>query len=143
MRITESRLRSITRSVISESLDGTSWEGGVESGEKITLCDVLDYFEVNNIVPKEFYTLDLFYKLSDGKEVLYIIEKGGEDSNRRVKAASLEYPVIVVMRDRNIEYVLDGNHRLQKAKDLGIEFIKVSVLDLDDPRVPEEFVSIL
>ena len=137
MRIIESRLRRIIRSVIAESLDGTRWGG--ESGEKITLRDVLEYFKVNNIMPKEFDTQDLFYKLSGGKEVLNIIEKGGEESNKRVEAASLDYPVIVVMRDRDIDYVLDGNHRLQKAKNDGIEFIKVCVLDLDDPRIPESY----
>ena len=136
MRITERRLRRIIRSVIAESLDGTIW-GGEESGKKITLRDVLGYFEVNNIKPKEFDTLDLFYKLSGGKEVLNIIEKGGEESNRRVEAASLEYPVIVVMRDGDIMYVLDGNHRLQKAKNNDVESIQVYVLDLDDPRIPE------
>lgn len=136
MRITESKLRRIIRSVIVESLDGTSWGGG-ESGEKITLRDVLEYFKANNIMPKEFDTQSLFYKLSGGKEVLNIIEKGGEESNRRVEASSLEYPVIVVMRDGDIKYVLDGNHRLQKAKNNDVESIQVYVLDLDDPRIPE------
>ena len=71
MQISERRLRRIIRSVIVESLDGTSWEGG-ESSEKITLRDVLGYFKANNIVPKEFDTQSLFYKLSGGKEVLNI-----------------------------------------------------------------------
>ena len=125
---------------ITESLDGTRWGG--ESGEKITLRDVLEYFKVNNIMPKEFDTQDLFYKISGGKEVLNIIEKGGEESNKRVEAASLDYPVIVVMRDGDIEYVLDGNHRLQKAKNNGVEFIKVCVLDLDDPSTPQMFIDL-
>jgi hypothetical protein len=125
---------------IAESLDGTRWRGS-ESGSNITLLEVLEYFKVNNIIPEEFDTQALFYKLSGGKEVLRIIEKGGKESKRRVEAASLDYPVIVVMRNRDVDYILDGNHRLQKAKDLGIENIKVSVLDLDDPRIPKEFVS--
>ena len=136
MRITESKLRRIIRSVIVESLDGTSWGGG-ESGEKITLRDVLEYFKDNNIMPKEFDTQSLFYKLSGGEEVLNITEKGGEESNRRVEAAILEYPVIVVMSDGDIKYVLDGNHRLQKAKNNDVESIQVYVLDLDDPCIPE------
>ena len=136
MRITESRLRKTIRSVIAESLDGTSWEGG-ESGEKITLRDVLEYFKANNIMPKEFDTQSLFYKLSGGKEILNIIEKGGEESSRRVEAASLEYPVIVVMRDGDIKYVLDGNHRLQKAKNNDVESIQAYILNLDDPRIPD------
>ena len=136
---------NIIRSVIKESLDSidyldsTDWRS-VDKKKRITLRDVLEYFEHNSIEPKEFVTQDLFYKLSGGKEVLNIIKKGGEESDRRVEAASLEYPVIVVMRNGKIEYVLDGNHRLQKAKNDDVEFIKVNVLDLDDPRIPEAFV---
>jgi hypothetical protein len=146
MRIAESRLRRIIRSVIAESLDGTRWRGS-ESGSDITLLEVLEYFKVNNIIPEKFDTQALFYKLSGGKEVLRIIEKGGEESKRRVEAASLVYPVIVVMRNRDVDYILDGNHRLQKAYDLSknnkeYEKIEVSVLDLDDPRIPEKFVRI-
>ena len=136
----------ITESVIAESLDGTRWRGS-ESGSDITLLEVLEYFKVNNIIPEKFDTQALFYKLSGGKEVLRIIEKGGEESKRRVEAASLVYPVIVVMRNRDVDYILDGNHRLQKAYDLSknnkeYEKIEVSVLDLDDPRIPEKFVRI-
>ncbi len=40
------------------------------------------------------------------------------------------------MRNGKIEYVLDGNHRLQKAKNDDVVFIEVNVLDLDDPRIP-------
>ena len=138
--LVENWRRLLSESILIESVDSTSWGDG-ECVDKITLREVLDYFEDNSILPKEFSTQKLFYKLSKGKEVLDIIKNGGEKSESRVKAASLEYPVIVVMRDSDIKYVLDGNHRLQKAKDLGKEFIKVSVLDLDDPRIPEAFVS--
>ena len=120
------------------SLDETIWCDG---GERITLFDVLKYFENNSIEPIEMKTEDIFYKLSSGDEVLRIIKKGGKESEERVKTASLEYPIVVIKRDSNIDYVLDGNHRLQKAKDLGKEFIKVSVLDLDNPRIPEEFLK--
>ena len=127
------------RNVIKESLDGTDWCGG-ENDERITLRDVLEYFEVNSIMPKEFNTRELFYKLSGGKEVLRVVKKGGKESEKKVKTASLEYPIVVIKRDSNIDYVLDGNHRLQKAKNDDVEFIKVNVLDMDAPRIPEEFV---
>ena len=130
------------RNVIKESLDGTDWCGG-ENDERITLRDVLEYFEVNSIMPKEFNTRELFYKLSGGKKVLRIIKKGGKESEERVKTASLEYPIVVIKRDSKIEYVLDGNHRLQKAKNniKENEHIFVLELDMDDPRILEEFVS--
>ena len=120
-------------------LDSTDWRSD-ESDERITLRDVLEYFVYNSIMPKEFNTRELFYKFSDGKEVLRVVKKGGEESEERVKTASLEYPIVVIKREGDIEYVLDGNHRLQKAKNDDVEFIEVNVLDLDDPRIPEEFV---
>ena len=133
MRITESRLRS----VIVESFKETSWG---ENGNKVSVGDVLNYFKENNIVPiilnKKEYK-EIFYKLSNGEETLPVIT-----SKDRVNAANLDYPIIAVKSNGEIDYILDGNHRLQKAKDLDVEFIKVSVLDLDDPRVPEEFVNI-
>jgi hypothetical protein len=127
------------RNVIKESLDGTDWCGG-ENDKRITLPDVLAYFEVNSIMPKEFNTRELFYKLSGGKEVLRVVKKGGKESEKKVKTASLEYPIVVIKREGKIEYVLDGNHRLQQAKNDDVEFIKVNVLDMDAPRIPEEFV---
>ena len=139
MKITENELRRLIKRVLVESLDGTSWQS--EEGSKITLRDVLDYFQSNNIMPKTFNTEKLFYKISGNKEVLNIVKKGGEESERRVKNASLEYPIIIVMRDREIKYVLDGNHRLQKAKNEDVRCVKVYVLDLDDPRTPDIFVD--
>lgn len=142
MIILESKFLRIIRNVIKESLDGTYWGG--DRGNKITLRDVLNYFEVNEIKPdrmKLFGPEGIFYKLSDGNEVLHIIEKGGKESEERVKKASLDYSITVVKRDGDIEYVLDGKHRLQKAKDFGKEFIKVNVLDLNDPSIPEEFAN--
>ena len=139
MKITENELRRLIKRVLVESLDGTSWQS--EEGSKITLRDVLDYFRSNNIMPKKFNTEKLFYKISGNKEVLNIVKKGGKESERRVKNASLEYPIIIVMRDREIKYVLDGNHRLQKAKNEGVRCVKVYVLDLDDPRTPDIFVN--
>ena len=139
MVILESKLRIIIRNAIKESLDGTYWGG--DRGNKITLRDVLNYFEDNEIKPIKMNTEDIFYKFSSGKEVLHIIEKGGKESEARVKNASLVYPITVVKREGNIEYVLDGNHRLQKAKDIGEEFIEVNVLDLNDPSIPEEFAN--
>ena len=128
----------ITESILIESLDRTSWGDG-DCVDKITLGEVLEYFKDKNIMPEIFDTRELFYKFSRGKEVLSIVKKGGKESERRVEDASLEYPIIVVMRDGDIEYVLDGNHRLQKVKMIGEESIKVLVLDLDDDRVPEMY----
>ena len=57
----------------------------------------------------------------------------------RVAAASLEHPVIVVKSGGQYRFVLDGNHRLQKAIDEKVESIKAKILDLDNPETPEVF----
>ena len=57
----------------------------------------------------------------------------------RVAAASLQYPVIVVKSGGQYRFVLDGNHRLQKAIDEEVESIKAKILDLDNPETPEVF----
>ena len=62
---------------------------------------------------------------------------------KRVAAASLEYPIIIVKRDGQYQYVLDGNHRLQKAIDKEIESIEAKILDLDNPETPERFKKCL
>jgi len=139
MRITERRLRRLIRSILLESLDGTSWSD--DKGNEVTLRDILEYFKDNNIKPKSFNTNKFFYKISDGKEVLNIIEKGGDESRKRVEKASLDYPVIVVKKEKDIKYVLDGNHRLQKAKDNNENKIKVYILDLDNKSIPGIFAE--
>ena len=56
----------------------------------------------------------------------------------RVAAASLEYPIIVVKSDGQYRYVLDGNHRLQRAIDEEVESIKAKILDVSaEAKTPE------
>jgi hypothetical protein len=133
MKIDENRLRQIIRSVIKESFEETGWFDDV-SGDRVRVGDILEYFKTSGIDPVEMNIEDMFYKLSDGKETLEVIT-----SEDRVNAANLDYPIIVIKRNGKIEYVLDGNHRLQKAKNIGEESIEVLVLDLDDDSVPEMY----
>ena len=127
--------------VLSSILDMTSWVDE-RSDNKITLCDVLDHFEKHKIECFMMKTKDIFNKFSKGEKVLSIVKAGGEESRRRVEVASLDYPIIVVKRGGILEYILDGNHRLQNAKNTKKEFIKVSILDLDDLQTPESFKNL-
>ena len=122
-------------------LDYTVWNSS-DNTVVVSLRDILEYFQMRNIKPIKMKTEEIFYKLSNENEILHIIEKGGKDSEERVKNANLDYPITVVKRDCDIEYVLDGNHRLQKAKNTGEKFIEINVLDLNDPSIPEEFWDI-
>ena len=60
------------------------------------------------------------------------------------------FPIIIVAKDGSPRYVLDGNHRLQKAADminrgdLSRRFIKAQVLDVsaDNTEIPESYKSL-
>ena len=106
-------MRQIIRSVIKESFEETGWGGG--DGNRVSVGEVLDHFEEKNIKPIDMNIEEVFYKLSNGEETLKVITSEG-----RVNAANLDYPIIVIKRNGEIEYALDGNHRLQKAKNAPI-----------------------
>jgi hypothetical protein len=113
-----------------EEWKDTSWE---DDDVKITIGDVLDYIgdDIRNISVS-----DLQNKL---KGQLY---KSLKDEERIMKA-DLKYPIILVQKDGEFSYVLDGNHRLAKAILTGEEYIKAKVLYLDDKNTPEKFKGLL
>lgn len=105
-----------------ENWRDTSWQ---TDDEKVTIGDVVDYLGDKTV---DINVLKLSQQLPP------LPTRGAE----RVAAASLEYPIIVVKSDGQYRYVLDGNHRLQKAIDEEIESIKAKILDLDNPETPEK-----
>ena len=111
------------RKFLSEDWRDTSWEDG---DEKVTIGDVVDYLgdETDDV-----NVLELSQQLPP------LPTRGAE----RVAAASLDYPIIVVKSAGQYRFVLDGNHRLQKAIDEEVETIKAKILDLDNPETPELF----
>ena len=111
------------REFLKEDWRDTSWE---TDDDKVTIGDVVDYLGDETV---DINVLELSQQLPP------LPTRGAE----RVAAASLEYPIIVVKRDGQYQYVLDGNHRLQKAIDEEIESIKAKILDLDNPETPEVF----
>ena len=111
------------REYITEDWRDTSWE---TDDEKVTIGDVVDYLGDKTV---DINVLELSQQLPS------LPTQGAE----RVAAASLEYPIIVVKSGGQYRYVLDGNHRLQKAIDEEVESIKAKILDLDNPETPEVF----
>jgi len=103
---------------------GATWTA--EDDEKITLGDVVDYLGDETV---DINVLEISQQLPP------LPTHGAE----RVAAASLDYPIIVVKSGGQYTYVLDGNHRLQKAIDQEVETIKAKILDLDNPETPEVF----
>ena len=106
------------RKYLNEDWRDTSWE---DDDEKVTIGQVVDYLgdETVNV------------NVSDLSQQLPELPTRGA---ARVAAANLDYPIIVVKSGGQYKYVLDGNHRLQKAIDEGVETIKAKVLDLSDPE---------
>jgi hypothetical protein len=112
------------REYITEDWRDTSWE---TDDDKVTIGDVVDYLGDETV---DINVLELSQQLPP------LPTRGAE----RVAAANLEYPIIVVKRDGQYQYVLDGNHRLQKAIDEEIESIKAKILDVSaEAETPERF----
>lgn len=116
--------------MLGENWRDTSWE---DDDGKITIGDITDYLgnDIRNISVS-----DLENKLGD--KVSSVTQ--GEE---RIMKADLQYPIILVQKDGEFSYVLDGNHRLAKAIMTGEEYIKAKVLYLDDKNTPEEFKRLL
>lgn len=79
----------------------TYWED--EKGHRTTIQDVLLTLQDEPVVSLEAGTLT---QLSN-----VIIEQ------HRKEGADLSFPIIVVEKDGEIQFILDGHHRLQKAVD--------------------------
>ena len=111
------------RKYLNEDWRDTSWEA---DDEKVTIGDVVDYLGDETV---DINVLELSQQLPS------LPTQGA----KRVAAASLEYPIIAVKSGGKYQFVLDGNHRLQKAIDEKVETIKAKILDLDNPETPEVF----
>ena len=115
------------RGYLKEDWRDTSWE--TDDG-KVSIGDVIDYLGEDTI---DINVLELSRQLPP-------LPTAGA---ARVAAASLEFPIMVVKFGGKYQYVLDGNHRLQKAIDEDVESIKARILDLDNPETPEVFKKVL
>lgn len=112
------------RNYLTESWRDTSWEN--DEG-KVTLGEIDDFLGDKTI---DINVLEL------SKQIPPLPTRGEE----RVAAASLEFPIIVVKKDGKFKYVLDGNHRLQKAINQEVETIKAKILDVSaEAETPERF----
>ena len=116
--------------MLGENQKDTSWE---DDDGKITIGDILDYIGDN---VRNISVVDLQNKLK-------IQPSEVTQERERIMKSDLQYPIILVQKDGEFSYVLDGNHRLAKAIMTGEEYIKAKVLYLDDKDTPEEFKRLL
>ena len=111
------------RKYITEDWRDTSWE---TDEDKVTLGEIDDFLGDETI---DINVLEL------SRQIPALPTRGKE----RVAAASLEFPIIVIKKDGQFKYVLDGNHRLQKAINQEVETIKAKILDVSAEETPERF----
>jgi uncharacterized ParB-like nuclease family protein len=112
------------RQYLAEDWRDTSWE---TDEDKVTLGEIDDFLGDKTI---DINVLEL------SRQIPALPTRGKE----RVAAASLEFPIIVIKKDGQFKYVLDGNHRLQKAINQEVETIKAKILDVSaEAKTPERF----
>ena len=105
----------------------TSWEDG---DLKVTIKEVLKYLDDNDVPVKKVNTDKL-------KSILI----AGPRDAKRVQAADLKYPAVVVVDMKgNYKSILDGNHRVDKAIRSDIPTVKVRELDLR--HAPEKYKAL-
>ena len=117
------------KDLLLESLEDTSWES---SGKKITLKQLLD---VIKDYPVENVSVEKLEKIILKKD------SGGIES-QRLSRADIKYPIIVVVDDDGTyKYILDGNHRANKAIDAGLKTIPAKLIN--PKNLPDKFQGIL
>ena len=123
-------MKNIIRKILKENWKDTEW---YNDDYTITISDVLEY------IGDKTYNVPVSYLGDKFKDNLNTITTDKE----RVMSSNLSYPIIIVKKDGDLSYVLDGNHRLMKSIIMGKELIKSKILDLDNPNVPIEFKEVL
>ena len=65
------------------------------------------------------------------------------ETKERSQESDLSFPIIICKDlEGNYSRILDGNHRLMKAKTLGEKYITAKVLDLKEVKKMKEFLEL-
>jgi hypothetical protein len=115
---------------LKEDWQDTSWTG--EKGQKVTLKQLLDIIKDYPIIQAPIEKVE---------KIIIKKDTGGIESDR-LSAADIKHPIIIVVDDNNnYKYVLDGNHRANKAIDTGLKSIPAKLVNIS--KLPDEFQSVL
>ena len=112
----------------------TSWQHARRSHEKITILEVIEHLSTQEVIEIKVTELQKYASPGGTPDWAY--------DPKRVAIANLEYPIIIVQwtdPQGYLRYILDGNHRFQKAINDGVESIKTKTLDLDNAETPESY----
>jgi hypothetical protein len=109
--------------MINEGGEDTSWTD--EEGNKITLQDILD---LTKTIPQKDYPTE---KLS--KIILNWDDNPEEIERINQVEVSKQYPILIMVdENNNIQWILDGNHRAQKALRSKTETIPAKLIKPSD-----------
>ena len=102
-----------------DGLEDTAWED--EDGNKVTLQDILD---MTKNIPQKNYPTKKLTKVAlnwdDSPEEVERIEQ---------VEISKQYPILIMVdEDGKIQWILDGNHRAQKALRAKLETIPAKLI---------------
>lgn len=115
---------------LKEDWEDTSWTG--EEGQKVTLKQLLDVIKDYPIIQAPIEKVE---------KVIIKKDTGGIESDR-LNAADVKHPIIIVVDDNNnYKYILDGNHRANKAIDTGLKSIPAKLVNIS--KLPQEFQNVL
>jgi hypothetical protein len=115
---------------VEEGLEDTSWTG--EKGQKITLQQLLGVIKDYPIIQAPIEKI---------KKIIIKKDSGGIESDR-LSTADIKYPIIIVVDDSgNYKYILDGNHRANKAINSGLKSIPAKLVNIK--KLPQEFQDVL
>jgi hypothetical protein len=114
---------------LKENWEDTSW---ANDGEEVTLKDLLNIIKNYPIVKAPIEKV---------KKIVIKKNSGGIESNR-LNIADFKYPIIIIVDDSgNYQYILDGNHRANKAIDNNLKFIPAKLVNIKN--LPQEFQNVL
>jgi uncharacterized ParB-like nuclease family protein len=106
------------KNLLSEALKDTWWQN--DFGKKVTLKQLLN-------VIKDYPTINVPLEKISG--IVLKKDSGGIESDR-LDAAELKYPILIIVDDNNnYKYILDGNHRANKAIKLGAKTIAAKLIN--------------
>jgi hypothetical protein len=115
---------------LDEGLEDTYWMSS--NGNKITLSQLLDAIKDYPIIQAPIEKVE---------KIIIKKDSGGIELDRLSKA-DFKYPIIIVVdNNNNYRYILDGNHRANKAIETGLESIPAKLVNIK--KLPQEFQDVL
>jgi len=121
----------------SSHYEETSWTVNIDGEDvTVTIKEIEKYLKKANAPVIEIPVKEIFHMCVHK-------DKKDKETLERSEKSDLKYPIIIA-KNKSGKYtmILDGHHRLLKAKNNGVEKIKAQVLDLDkSPSVYQRLFS--